>query len=85
VERVLPYLDGRCQFLGADDRCTIYEDRPVNCRRFECVTGYNHAGSTAGRHSLFLSRNPGVLKMLEDLEGKVEDPKFTAKLGPTEA
>ena len=27
-EFVLPYRDGRCQFLGADDRCTIYDDRP---------------------------------------------------------
>lgn len=28
VETVLPYRDGRCVFLGDDDRCTIYEDRP---------------------------------------------------------
>ena len=67
VERVLPYLDGRCRFLGEDDRCTIYDDRPANCRRFECVTGYHQGGSTVGRHSLFLSRNPGVLQMLENL------------------
>src|SRR4051794_21923781 len=35
-ERVLPYVDGHCPFLGPDDRCTIYEDRPANCRRFQC-------------------------------------------------
>ena len=83
LERVLPYVDGRCRFLGADDRCTIYEDRPVNCRRFECVTGYNHAGSSAGRHSLFLARNEGVLRMLQSLTDKAEGSKSAAKLGLT--
>ena len=33
-ERVLPYRNNRCQFLGDDDRCTIYEDRPDTCRNF---------------------------------------------------
>ena len=47
-ERVLPYVDGRCQFLGDDDRCTIYDDRPANCRRFECAPGYHHAGGNIG-------------------------------------
>ena len=67
VERVLPYLAGRCRFLGEDDRCTIYDDRPVNCRRFQCVTGFHHGGSDVGRHSLFLERNPAVLVVLQDL------------------
>lgn len=26
--------DGRCLFLGPDDRCTVYEDRPLDCRLF---------------------------------------------------
>jgi Fe-S-cluster containining protein len=63
TERVLPYRDGRCQFLDADDRCTIYDDRPVNCRRFECAPGFHHDGN----HSEFLRRNPDVLAMLETL------------------
>ena len=25
---------GQCQYLGKDDRCTIYEHRPVTCRRY---------------------------------------------------
>lgn len=67
IERVLPYRDGRCQFLGSDDRCTIYDDRPSNCRRFECAPGYHEGGSDIGRHSAFLRRNSDVLAMLETL------------------
>jgi Fe-S-cluster containining protein len=64
-ERVLPYRRGRCAFLGEDDRCTIYEDRPVNCRRFQCVSGYHLGGGDLRRHSEFLERNPDVLARLE--------------------
>ena len=67
TERVLPYRDGRCQFLGADDRCTIYDDRPANCRRFECAPGFHERGSNVGGHSLFLRRNPDVRAILEGL------------------
>jgi Fe-S-cluster containining protein len=67
VERVLPYRDGRCVFLGQNDRCLIYEDRPVNCRRFQCVGGFRGGGSNVHRHSTFLRSNPGVLAMLECL------------------
>jgi Fe-S-cluster containining protein len=64
VERVLPYRDdGRCPFLGADDRCTIYDDRPRNCRRFQCVSGYHFGGS----HSDFLTRNRRVVEILDSL------------------
>ncbi|MGH7214382.1 MAG: YkgJ family cysteine cluster protein [Tepidisphaeraceae bacterium] len=65
VERVLPYRDGRCVFLGEDDRCTVYEDRPRACRAFQCVNAYNREG--VGRHGEFLARNPLVLAMLESL------------------
>src|SRR5688572_5882318 len=41
VERVLPYVGGRCQFLDEEDRCRIYEDRPGACRAFECVPQFN--------------------------------------------
>ncbi len=63
VERVLPYVDGRCQFLGPDDRCTIYEDRPAACRAFECVAHFNRDG--VGRHGPFLVGNAPVREMLE--------------------
>ena len=64
-ERVLPYVMGRCQFLGADDRCAIYEDRPMSCREFQCVEAYGADG--VGKHGRFLKLNPRVLRMLENL------------------
>jgi Fe-S-cluster containining protein len=64
-ERVLPYRDGRCQFLGDDDRCTIYEDRPMSCRLFQCVEQFN--SERIGEHGMFLKRNPVVLMMLKQL------------------
>jgi Fe-S-cluster containining protein len=65
TERVLPYVNGRCQFLGHDDRCTIYEDRPINCRRFECISGFHFRGGNLEAHSEFLKRNPRVRELLE--------------------
>lgn len=62
-ERVIPYREGMCPFLGSDDRCTIYDDRPQACRDFECVRHFNQLGP--GKHGLFLQRNLTVLKMLE--------------------
>jgi Fe-S-cluster containining protein len=64
-ERVLPYVKERCQFLGADDRCAIYEDRPQSCREFQCVEAFNAKGN--GRHGRFLELNPRVCEMLETL------------------
>jgi Fe-S-cluster containining protein len=64
-ERVLPYVEGRCQFLGEDDRCTIYDDRPGACRAFQCVSAFNAEGM--GRDGMFLRRNPGVREMLEGM------------------
>ena len=63
VESVLPYRDGRCIFLGEDDRCTIYDDRPANCRRFECAPRL----SAQGEMDIFLQRNPRVLKLLQTM------------------
>jgi Fe-S-cluster containining protein len=65
VERVLPYVEGRCQFLDEEDRCRIYEDRPGACRAFECVPDFNREG--VGRHGEFLQRNGGVREMLDAL------------------
>jgi Putative zinc- or iron-chelating domain len=63
--RVLPYIHGRCQFLAADDRCTIYDDRPRACRQFQCIDAYNADG--LGAHGLFLQRNPRVKDVLDIL------------------
>ena len=62
VEKVLPYVNGRCQFLGPDDRCTIYDDRPQSCRDFECTPRFKPP-----EHDVFLRANPQVLKLLESL------------------
>jgi Fe-S-cluster containining protein len=62
TEQVLPYVDGKCRFLGADDRCTIYDDRPSACRKFECVPQFHPTSP-----GTFLRRNPDVLRMLKAL------------------
>ena len=67
VERVLPYQDGRCVFLGHDNLCMIYEDRPLSCRQFQCVSGYRTVASNPGGHSDFLQNNPPVLQILDTL------------------
>ena len=64
-EFVLPYRDGRCQFLGDDDRCSVYDDRPRACRAFECTTKFNAHG--IDRHDPFLMRNPRVLELLQSM------------------
>jgi Fe-S-cluster containining protein len=65
VEKVLPYVNGRCIFLGDDDRCLVYEARPNACRVFECTKRFNRLG--VGKHDEFLTRNPRVLQLLESL------------------
>lgn len=64
-ERVILYREGVCPFLGTDNRCTIYEDRPRACRRFECVRQFNERG--VGDHGAFVARHAGVRGMLESL------------------
>ena len=63
VEKVLPYVDGRCVFLGQGGECLVYDDRPAACRAFECVRHFN--GEGIDRHDVFLRRNPQVLDLLE--------------------
>ena len=65
VEKVLPYVEGRCVFLGEGGECLVYEDRPQACRAFECVRHFSRHG--VGRHDVFLERNPRVLEMLGQL------------------
>lgn len=69
LERVLPYVKGRCQFLDEEERCRIYEDRPMACREFECVRFYNVGG--LGRHGRFLELNPEVCRRLEEMAADV--------------
>jgi len=65
VEKVLPYREGRCQFLGGDDRCMIYEDRPGACRAFQCIEYFNQ--QAVGAHGRFLELNPTVTRMLVEM------------------
>ena len=51
-------------FLGDDDRCTIYEDRPSACRAFECTRHFNQHG--VGRHGIFLDANERVTRLLAE-------------------
>ena len=67
-ERVIPYRErggdtAACPFLGGDDRCTIYADRPRACRDFECSRHFNQHG--LGKHGFFLRGNPHVVRVLE--------------------
>jgi Fe-S-cluster containining protein len=57
-ERVIPYRHARCPFLADNDRCSIYDDRPQNCRGFQCINGYHFGGGHLTTHSEFLQRNP---------------------------
>ncbi len=67
TERVIAYRDGTCPFLGDDDLCTIYEDRPLACRQFECISGYHYADGDMTGHSRFLQLNDAVLQLLNRL------------------
>jgi Fe-S-cluster containining protein len=54
--------NGDCVFLN-NDRCSIYEEHPVACRTFNCLSGYEAHGS--GRHAFFLQDNPDVLRLVQ--------------------
>jgi Fe-S-cluster containining protein len=54
--------NGDCVFLK-NDRCSIYEERPVACRTFNCLAGYEAHGP--GRHSFFLQDSPDVLRLAQ--------------------
>lgn len=41
---VLRHQHGRCRYLGTDDRCTIYESRPLGCRIFPFDPDFNKKG-----------------------------------------
>jgi len=57
--QVIAYKNGRCPFLGDDDRCGIYDDRPLSCRQFECTRRF-------GQDQTFFAANPRVEKLLQN-------------------
>jgi Fe-S-cluster containining protein len=40
----LAHERGACRYLGADDRCTIYDRRPLGCRIFPFDPSFNRQG-----------------------------------------
>lgn len=60
---VIPYKDGKCIYLGSDNRCTIYERRPNLCREFSCLSGYRAHGDEG--HGFFLEDHPEVVELIE--------------------
>ena len=56
---VIPHRQGQCPFLDGNDRCKIYEVRPLLCQEFNC-RDCNH-----NPRSLFLQLNPEVLTLLQ--------------------
>lgn len=60
---VIPYKDGKCIYLGSDNRCTIYERRPTLCREFSCLSGYRKHGDKG--HGFFLEDHPEVVELIE--------------------
>lgn len=58
-------VDDRCVFLDGDNRCTIYEHRPVTCRQYPFNV---ELSDTGGIERLSLSR---AAKCLHDWDGKV--------------
>ena len=60
---VIPYDGhGDCVFLK-DNRCSVHPGRPLMCRQFNCVAGWNFLGE--GRHSGFLRDNPHVRELVQ--------------------
>ena len=70
-----PRADGRCPFLTGENRCSIYEARPLGCRTYFC-----ERASGFGR---FPRREIAPLpRALEDLSGGVKGRPLTRWLGP---
>lgn len=59
---VLPYVDGRCVYLGKDNKCSVYSERPNLCRQFSCTSGWKSRGD---HHGFFLEDNPKVVNLIE--------------------
>lgn len=72
---VIPYKDGRCIYLGDDNRCTIYERRPALCREFTCLSGYRRHGDKG--HGFFLEDHPEVVELIELTLRKQETQRAT--------
>lgn len=61
----LKWKSGHCMFLGKDNRCTIYDHRPVTCRQHPFNVTLSNTGAV---ERLSLSR---IVTCLYELDGKV--------------
>jgi len=41
---VLKHVGGRCLYLGSDDRCSVYTERPLGCRVFPLDPTFSKSG-----------------------------------------
>jgi Fe-S-cluster containining protein len=85
----LQRTDKGCQYLGADERCTIYEHRPITCRRYPFDLEISDAGaiellsisqSVECPYELDGKNELTEIKALADWEAEEENPYFE-KLG----
>lgn len=56
------FLNDRCPFLSPDDKCTIYNERPGQCRFFSCVYMPTNAD--------FMIKNPHVAQFVKEYWGE---------------
>jgi len=55
------YKNGKCPFLEGN-RCSIYKNRPKQCRLFECWT----EAKSGSRKELFLKDNPDLKELIKN-------------------
>jgi len=60
---VIPSREGKCIFLDPNDKCSIYERRPIRCQQFNCTVGYRCKPD--GRHSFLLEDYPKLVELIE--------------------
>ncbi|MBI4523954.1 MAG: YkgJ family cysteine cluster protein [Deltaproteobacteria bacterium] len=70
----LRWRRNHCYFLGPDNRCTIYEHRPVTCREYPFNTTLSKTGAV---ERVYLSR---AAKCLHDWDGRVTRKALRAVL-----
>lgn len=53
IYKKLPVPERRCVFLGEDQNCTIYEVRPLTCRRYHVYSPPSHCVSGSTKEARF--------------------------------
>ncbi len=71
--------EGACIFLGKDNRCTVYEHRPVTCRVYPMMMVFGGEGDNEGGYELGDFNGAGV-KSCDAHTVKAEDPDRVRRL-----